>query len=583
MTMTLLTLIANALAMPLPADGEALNQQLEDAYTSAAQRWPAARLSRETYAARLARLMAGKPNPFAVLSTLLLEELYLTSACAEGDEAALVYFNDQFLSQIPTFIAGLRLPEAQVEDVQHGLRERLLFAAEKEERRIGHFAGQGALAQWLRVSAVRAGLNLKRNKNTQAVVFDPGDIVEHVVARDGDPELELLRRRHQQEFKAAVRAAFAALSEDDRGVLHMYYVGGLNTRQIAKLYSVVNTTAQRWVVSARERLSAAALASLRASLNVNDTQIRSLYRALASQMDLSLRAVLNDKGVSAPTAEPDLSRELAVALAAAKAAAAVVAEVYERGFRVAYKQGDDPITEADRRANELLKQTLAKAFPADAICAEEDDAAESSRQAARGGRCWFIDPLDGTREFIARSGEFCVMVGLAIAGRPVLGVVVAPTQGRTYVGVTVGPAAQAYVSDEQGQRRPLRAQAARGVGAARVVLSRLHRNAEVEAAAALLGINHVRECGSTGLKFLQVASGEVDLYLHSGAGPKLWDGCAPEAIALAAGAEVSDAAGKTRSYATAALDLAGGIVVAAAPLREQAAAALRAAQADESP
>lgn len=582
--MTLLTLIANALAMPLPADGEALNQQLEDAYTSAARRWPAARLSREAYAARLARLMEGKPDPFAVLSTLLLEELYLTSACAAGDEAAQVYFNDQFLSQIPTFIAGLRLSEAQVEDVQHSLRERLLFAAEQGERRIGHFAGQGALAQWLRVSAVRAGLNLKRNKNTQAVAFDPADIVEQVVARDGDPELELLRRRYQQEFKAAVRAAFAALSEDDRGVLHMYYVGGLNTRQIAKLYSVVSTTASRWVDKARDRLSAAALASLRASLNVNDTQIRSLYRALASQMDLSLRAVLNDKAVaSAPAAEPDLSRELGVALAAAKAAAAVVAEVYERGFRVDYKQGDDPITEADRRANELLKQTLAKAFPADAICAEEDDAAESSRQAARGGRCWFIDPLDGTREFIARSGEFCVMVGLAVAGRPVLGVVVAPAQGRTYVGVTVGPAAQAYVSDEQGQRRPLRAQTTRGVGAARVVLSRLHRNAEVEAAAALLGINHVRECGSTGLKFLQVASGEVDLYLHSGAGPKLWDGCAPEAIALAAGAEVSDAAGRLRSYATAALDLAGGIVVAAPPLREQAAAALRAAQADESP
>src|SRR5207249_4214944 len=98
-----------------------------------------------------------------------------------------------------------------------------------------------------------------------------------------------------------------------------------------------------------------------------------------------------------------LEREVETALRAARAAAELVAAVYDRGFAVDWKGQDDPVTEADRRANELLVSTLRREFPSDAVCAEESDLMESAREAARGGRCWFVDPLDGTREFIRRS------------------------------------------------------------------------------------------------------------------------------------------------------------------------------------
>lgn len=262
-----------------------------------------------------------------------------------------------------------------------------------------------------------------------------------------------------------------------------------------------------------------------------------------------------------------LARELEVAVATARTAAALVLAVYHRAgsaLRVDDKGGGDPVTEADYAANAWIVSELRRAFPDDAICDEEGQTAAAARAAARGGRCWFVDPLDGTREFVGRSGEFAVMVGLALDGRPRLGVVCAPAWGRTFVGA----ADEAYELDDRGHRRPLRVTTAET--APRVVLSRLHRNAVVEAAAARLAAREVRECGSFGLKLLLVAAGEVDLFLHTGPGPKLWDGCAPQAIAEAAGATVSDAHGRRIDYHTDQLPLDQGMIVANPTLWQRA-------------
>jgi len=267
-----------------------------------------------------------------------------------------------------------------------------------------------------------------------------------------------------------------------------------------------------------------------------------------------------------------LARELTVATEVAREAADLVGAAYGLEVAVKWKAGDDPVTEADRRANSLICERLRAEFPRDALCAEESAEEDSARAASRGGRCWFVDPLDGTREFIRKSGEFCVMVGLSVAGQPVLGVVVAPAWGRTFIGA-VGQGA--YELTAHGERRPLQLRAMAQPAARRAVLSRLHRNAQVDAAVARLGIDEVRLCGSTGLKFLLVAMGEVDLYLHTGPGPKLWDGCAPEAIARAAGAQVTDAAGRALRYDTAHLPLDQGIIVGSQALATLAVSALQ--------
>lgn len=140
-----------------------------------------------------------------------------------------MHFDQEHLSRVPGYVAHLRLPAAQVEDLRLSLRERLLVGATASERRISTYKGQAPLGKWLRVTAVRAALDHLRHKDEQTVELDAEAGIVRAIAKDNNPEIDFLLGRYQAEFKAAVRAAFDALPERDRGVLHMYYLGGLNT------------------------------------------------------------------------------------------------------------------------------------------------------------------------------------------------------------------------------------------------------------------------------------------------------------------------------------------------------------------
>ncbi len=260
-----------------------------------------------------------------------------------------------------------------------------------------------------------------------------------------------------------------------------------------------------------------------------------------------------------------LQCELRAALDAAALGARIVMDVYGTEFLVDYKSHDDPVTQADRRANDAIVAALGRAFPNDAICAEEGSPRDGSEMAARSGRCWFVDPLDGTREFVDRNGEFCVMIGLAIDGEARLGVVNAPTIGRTFAGV-VGAGATESLHDGVAVRSLRVPPPPANARDATMVVSRSHRGRLTTLLARELGITRIAQCGSVGLKVAKVASGETNLYVHTGGGAKLWDGCAPEAIARAAGAVVTDGSGQPLRYDAPRLGLDRGIVVAAPTL-----------------
>lgn len=253
------------------------------------------------------------------------------------------------------------------------------------------------------------------------------------------------------------------------------------------------------------------------------------------------------------------TREIEVALDAARAAARRVHALYASGVEVSWKGHDDPVTNADHEANALIIAALREAFPGDGLCAEESDAGESTDAAARGGRCWFIDPLDGTKDFVQRNGEFCVMVGLAVDGRAALGVVVVPVTGVAMVGLADGGA---WSIDAAGERREMVARAPSSWEGARLIGSRSHPHPRVQSLARALGITEQLVRGSVGLKVAAVATGESELYVHLGRGPKLWDGCAPEAIARGAGLRVTDSLGRDIAYHAPSLGLDDGLVVA---------------------
>jgi len=236
-----------------------------------------------------------------------------------------------------------------------------------------------------------------------------------------------------------------------------------------------------------------------------------------------------------------LDREIEVAARIARQAGAILMEIYGTDFEVSYKAQADPVTEADTKANTYIVDELKRAFPGDGIVAEES---EDKRDALRGGRCWYVDPLDGTKEFVARNGEFSVMLGLAIDGVAKAGVVYRPDNDKLYCGVVGG---RAYL-DQRGARSDLRVSDVAEPSRLKVVVSRSHRNEAVDTIIGRLGITAEQTSGSVGLKAGLIAERKADLYVHVADKSSAWDACGPEALIKAAGGRFTDLAGNPYHY-----------------------------------
>jgi 3'(2'), 5'-bisphosphate nucleotidase len=247
----------------------------------------------------------------------------------------------------------------------------------------------------------------------------------------------------------------------------------------------------------------------------------------------------------------DDERQRAVALA--REAGAILLEVYGSDFDVDFKGKSDPVTEADRLANDFLVRALAEAFPDDGIIAEES---ENHGGATAGTRCWYVDPLDGTKEFIARNGEFSVMLGLAIDGRSQLGVVYQPVLDKLYHGV-VGAGA---VLEQGGERRALSVSEVADPRELRLVVSRSHRSKTIDQVVSRLGLQSERPSGSVGLKIGHIAEQNADLYVHVSDRSCKWDACGPEAILRAAGGRFTDLGGRAFEYRGEDMQNRGGIL-----------------------
>jgi 3'(2'), 5'-bisphosphate nucleotidase len=237
----------------------------------------------------------------------------------------------------------------------------------------------------------------------------------------------------------------------------------------------------------------------------------------------------------------DLDKTLEQVEAIVREAGAIVRKYHDQPDRVDWKGENDPVTAADRAVNAFLVEQLSATFPDIGILAEEskDDLSRLEKEAI-----WCIDPLDGTKEFIARNGEFSIMVGLAIDELAVLGVVYQPVKDFMYSGIRMEGA---WLTTPQG-RTELHVSEIADPARMRLVVSRSHRNPIVDNIKQALGIAEERISGSVGLKCGLIARGEADLYLHPAPGLKEWDTCAPEAILFGAGGRVTDCWGRPFLY-----------------------------------
>ena len=232
---------------------------------------------------------------------------------------------------------------------------------------------------------------------------------------------------------------------------------------------------------------------------------------------------------------------LDIALRAALAGGEAAMRVYADPFEVTQKTDATPVTEADLASERVIVEILGRAFPDIPIVSEETVPANGFERPA--ARFWLVDPLDGTREFVARNGEFAVLIGLIEDGRPVLGVVHGPALGVTYIAHGPGTAMR---QREGGVFEPIRARAPAPNGVV-VVHSRSHENSRrlAEYFQNRLVLDRLK-CGSA-LKFGVIAAGDADFYPRFGTTME-WDTAAGQAVLEAAGGQVLDLTGAALGY-----------------------------------
>ena len=239
----------------------------------------------------------------------------------------------------------------------------------------------------------------------------------------------------------------------------------------------------------------------------------------------------------------DLTSLVEPIVALAEDAGRAILEVYSTDFDVQEKEDDSPLTQADLASHRWIDAGLKSLTPEIPVISEESGLPDFAER-RQWQRYWIVDPLDGTKEFVNRNGEFTVNIALIEDNRPVLGVVHVPVQGKTYVGCK-GIGAQR----RDGDNAPVTIEVA-GTSAspARIVGSRSHRGASLDAFLEAIGEHDMVPMGSS-LKFCVIAEGGADLYPRLGPTSE-WDTAAAQAVVEQAGGSVVTLDGKPMKYNT---------------------------------
>jgi 3'(2'), 5'-bisphosphate nucleotidase len=277
-----------------------------------------------------------------------------------------------------------------------------------------------------------------------------------------------------------------------------------------------------------------------------------------------------NEGATALVGAGEFERELRVALGLARRAGEAALAFYGKPLRVEHKEEfDEPVTQADRAVNELIVRALGETFPEDGLLAEES--VDTSRRIGR-ERVWMIDPIDGTKGFIAGTGDFAVQIGLAVEGRAALGVLYAPATDVLYWAArghgawVLRPTSEA---DAGPRAERLRVSDEANLTRMRLAESRSHRGSRMEEVVRALGVRAEVRSHSVGIKVGLLVERQADLYIHMSPKTKQWDTCAPEAVLAEAGGRMTDLWGGPLCYNTPDVLNRNGLVASNGAAHEQ--------------
>jgi RNA polymerase sigma-70 factor (ECF subfamily) len=267
---------------------DTLEPRLRALLDEARRRHPDVGVDELAFVGHMAERLGAEGELEEALSTLEVSDLLLAFACLAGDAAALRELNGRMDVEVRAALRGKGALAELADEVLSVLADKLLVR-DGETPKLATYTGQGPLGAWLRVAALRTGISLQRGIR-QETQTDERVLLE---AMDPamDPESRLLRERHAELLRAALREAMAALPARERNLLRMYYADGLKLDRLGVMHRVNASTISRWISRAREQVLERTRGVLGAQLNLSASQVESVL-GLALSLDMSLESLL---------------------------------------------------------------------------------------------------------------------------------------------------------------------------------------------------------------------------------------------------------------------------------------------------
>lgn len=240
--------------------------------------WPEIDVSKDAFLSHLHSLGSQPSDAY-------LSEVYLTFACGLGHPLALAHFDQDYLTKACANLA--RRPDDMdfVADLKQRLREKLYSRTNEAGPRIWSYNGRAPLAAWLRVVALRASHNLRRDQRRDP--HQDHQPLPDLLVGTGDPERSYIKAEARAQFKLCVEDALSTLSQDERGLLRLHLLSGLSIDALGKLYGIHRATAARRLARAQEHLAQEALRLFAQRLRLQEDEERALLSEVRSHLDLS--------------------------------------------------------------------------------------------------------------------------------------------------------------------------------------------------------------------------------------------------------------------------------------------------------
>ncbi len=219
----------------------------------------------------------------AELDGLHVVDLYGAERCAQGDAAAIAWFERTCIAPLGPALGRIDPSPVFVDELRQRVREKLLVAADSRGARITEYAGRGPLGAWVRVVAVREAL-ADRRRSGRAACDELLDIGANITS----PELGLVKEQYRAEFQRAFAEALAELSAEQRNLLRHHYLHGLTLDQLANLYEMHRSSVARRIAKTRSGLLSATRRALMARLATSPAEFEELMGLIASRIDLSI-------------------------------------------------------------------------------------------------------------------------------------------------------------------------------------------------------------------------------------------------------------------------------------------------------